>query len=439
MYNNIKPINILNTFQNNEQNLIQNTIEKNDNKDEDKHEKKHEKKVKKEIIIKESVKSLDYKYYFKNEIIINNYKLEELKYISKKFHLKSSGKKQILVERIKKFFIETKNAIIIQSNFRCWIVKLSIKIRGPALINRKICVNDNDFVTMEPLDEIPNDLFYSYKDNKDFIYGFNISSLIELIRLNGKFNNPYNRETVDDNLTKQIIRLYNLSFVIYSYFKNENHKFTNVMLNKNQHLNTRQTQLLNNNFRNHNQNNQNTENNQNTTNNIITYFNFRINETPILSDEQQIQLTKLEDIRRLNLIQRINNLFIELDYLGNYTQSEWFNNLERNDYIHFYRILYDIWYYRNLPINVRNKICPFMYPFSTMNIRNIISSPFTLIEIKEICLIVCENLIYTGENTEYRKLGAFHILSGLTVVSIGARIAMPWLYESLPINNIYLH
>jgi hypothetical protein len=38
-----------------------------------------------------------------------------------------------------------------------------------------------------------------------------------------------------------------------------------------------------------------------------------------------------------------------------------------------------------------------------------------------------------GLDDEHRKLGVFHALSALTVVSIGARSTMPWLYESLVI------
>jgi hypothetical protein len=42
-----------------------------------------------------------------------------------------------------------------------------------------------------------------------------------------------------------------------------------------------------------------------------------------------------------------------------------------------------------------------------------------------------ENLIYSGIDEEYRKIGALHVLSALTLVSSPARIAMPWLYESI--------
>ena len=42
-----------------------------------------------------------------------------------------------------------------------------------------------------------------------------------------------------------------------------------------------------------------------------------------------------------------------------------------------------------------------------------------------------ENLIYSSVDIEYRKIGALHSLTALTVVSHGARRALPWLYESL--------
>ena len=115
MYNNITPpLNVLTPFHS-ENNLVEN--------------KKKEIKFKfkdKEKKMKDSVYIIDYKYYDKYNTILDNYKLDELKYILKNNFLKYSGTKPILIERIKKFFIETKNAIIIQSKFRSWIVKLSI-------------------------------------------------------------------------------------------------------------------------------------------------------------------------------------------------------------------------------------------------------------------------------------------------------------------------
>jgi hypothetical protein len=40
-------------------------------------------------------------------------------------------------------------------------------------------------------------------------------------------------------------------------------------------------------------------------------------------------------------------------------------------------------------------------------------------------------MVYSGIDDDHRKIGAFHALSGLTIVSLDARLAMPWLYESV--------
>lgn len=40
-------------------------------------------------------------------------------------------------------------------------------------------------------------------------------------------------------------------------------------------------------------------------------------------------------------------------------------------------------------------------------------------------------MVYSGINVDMRRLGTFHALTALTIVSRDARIAMPWLYESI--------
>jgi hypothetical protein len=45
-----------------------------------------------------------------------------------------------------------------------------------------------------------------------------------------------------------------------------------------------------------------------------------------------------------------------------------------------------------------------------------------------------ENLISKGINTDSKSLGAFYILSALTLVSHSAAVALPWLYESVVQN-----
>ena len=378
---------------------------------------------KKPIDIKKSVQDLNYISFFRDNIQLNKLKLDELKYVAKKHTLKFSGTKTVLIERLNTLFKATKPAVQIQSTFRKWIVKESVKMRGPARFNRKLCVNDTDFVSLEPIDEIPNELFFSYQDSKEFIYGFNLSSLMQSAKVNDKMENPYNREVVEARIFLKILRLYRFCFIIYPDFKKENDKFV-----KRSAPAARPTQLI--------QRNVQTLNNANNFRNAenISFEDYEpiiINNYQITND-QQSRINRLRDIRNMTTNQRINNLFIEIDHLGNYTQAVWFNSLDRNEYIMFYRYLYDIWYYRsNFSREVRYNICPFVTPFfNGVNIRNIAFN-LSLDELRQLCLIPFENLIYTGSDDEHRRLAAFHALSVLTIVSIGARMAMPWLYESV--------
>jgi hypothetical protein len=161
------------------------------------------------------------------------------------------------------------------------------------------------------------------------------------------------------------------------------------------------------------------QHNLNNANNI-NYININMNQ------EQQNRLNRLVLNRRNSLSQRITDLFIEMDQLGNYTNPNWFN-LTTANYIRLYRHLYDIWYLRSqLTRETRHNICPLVSPFTAE--RNMIVD---LDYIKTACVEVFENLIFMGTDDEHRRLGTFHSLTALTIVSPGARDAMPWLYESV--------
>jgi hypothetical protein len=132
------------------------------------------------------------------------------------------------------------------------------------------------------------------------------------------------------------------------------------------------------------------------------------------------------------LEERIESIFMEIDQLGNYTQSSWFSNLNREEYIRLYRNLYEIWFYRGqISQELRRQICVLTDPFREIQQRRLnlreISGEF----IKDACLRVFEYMVLTGIDVEHRKIGALHALTALTVVSREARVAMPYLYESL--------
>jgi hypothetical protein len=76
--------------------------------------------------------------------------------------------------------------------------------QGPAIFNRSLCNNTDDFLTTEEMREIDYFFFISVKD-QEFIYGFNIISLYNLLKktkaasqpLNPYTRNPFTKEFVD--------------------------------------------------------------------------------------------------------------------------------------------------------------------------------------------------------------------------------------------------
>jgi hypothetical protein len=335
--------------------------------------------------------------------------MEILKQIAKNNQLKYSGNKKVLIERIETFFYKHKMANMIQKHFRGYLVR--VLFRHHTVINNKfrehikLCVNETDFYTLEPLNEIKAPFLYIYKEDAKISYGFHLLSLYTLICKSSSPNeikNPYNRSIIPENVVNEVITLYSILNIILPQKNTTNKRegYTNIIHTANNHRITRRRSLTNDFY-----------------------------PTPVMEIYQE-RVSKLTEIREKTLQNRVSILFTELDYLGNYTREEWFFELATVDnYLRFYRALFNIWYqHSHMPLEIRQKICMCGDPF-----ENIVafSNLVSLDNIQENCLRVFENMIFMGVDDEHRKLGAFHALSALTVVSVGARSAMPWLYESL--------
>lgn len=358
---------------------------------------------------KENMLEINYTNYSKHGIILKTYKIPALKAAAKINNLYISGTKQLLIDRLTLFFNCVKNAIIIQRIFRGMIVRLSFKLRGPAFKNRSLCVNDTDFITLEPIVDICNANFFSYTDNTQFTYGFDIASLIQSIQKQNQKYNPYNREKIDNSIIENMKQLFNLSMLIYPDFKNENE--SNVVYNRHTVSNNRIQRRV-------------ATTTYGTVESLSNSSTVSINVSP--------QRNSLMEIRALTIDHRIQNLFIEIDRLGNYTQSSWFLNLDERQYIRLYRAFYEVWNYRSqLSRDMKLKIYPPGCPFDRIFPRNTYQDQVSLEQIKNACLIVFENLVYSGIDEDHRKIGTFHALSALTMVSSAARNAMPWLYEAV--------
>jgi len=355
---------------------------------------------------------LSYNEYFKKNINLAKYKIPELKQISRTNKLQLSGSKKDLIDRILVFFEQSLKIEQIQKIYRGHIVRKSFSMRGEGFTNRNICVNDSDFYTLEPLREIPSNYFFSFtSDNGKFVFGCNIISLMHLIKTKSVVKNPYNREQLPNDTVKHIIVLYNLINIIFKLPEDA------PVIN---------TSLLMKNYR--------------TENITIEEPMMRYNRNAIAVDgRSDIPEEIIEDRRRRLLViqsksmaTRIQQLFIDIDLLGNYTNYLWFMNLDRREYIRLYRVLYDIWIYRgHLSREMKRKICVLEDPFSNINAERIYLHDAPLEIIQEMCLKIYEKMVYCGIDEDHRKIGALHALSALTIISVSARNSIPWLYDSL--------
>jgi hypothetical protein len=351
---------------------------------------------------------ITYENYMANRINLAKCKLPELKSAAKRYKLHVSGKKELLIERIQKYYNNTKSAIKLQTTFRRWLAIQMMRLRGPALKVRTECVNGTDFSTLEPITEIPVSKFYSYTDaTNNVIYGFDITSLIELMRQNTTFQNPYNREQFNAKTKNDILTLYRTSFILVPNFKAENQPYRGSFPDNPTRLNRDRNARI-----------------------ALRVYNPRIN--PILTETMFNQYDSITQRRNQPIATRIAQLFIAIDRLGNYTNGDWFSNLDLRSYIRLYRYLYDIWYVRSgLSYETRSLICPYSCPFEGIFTGRTLYSEVTYPQMQTACVIVFENLVYSGVSDEYKTLGAFYAMSALTLVSPEARHSMPWLYEAV--------
>ena len=143
-----------------------------------------------------------------------------------------------------------------------------------------------------------------------------------------------------------------------------------------------------------------------------------------IEDTEIIPVAKQLELRAIGL-------FHDIDSLGNYTDSGWFNNLDRNLLIRFVRELGDIWHYRaQLSHQVKREICPPAgNPFGVLNMRALPVYPFE--QLKRIALNIIEVMIKHGITESNRTLGANYVLCALTLVSAEAATSMPWLFQSV--------
>ena len=296
------------------------------------------------------------------------FNVKELKIILKKYKLKISGNKNELIKRAYNYLHQSYYAIKIQKNVRKKIVSNFFKYLGPSSRNIKFCINESDFATLEQLNTYKFYEIITIKDNDNNVYGFHIESLFKLL------------ETVDNN---QIVQNpFNRNNMKYS--KDELRCFISKI-----------------------------------------YKIGKILNYDIVYNKKAVVIKKTID-------QKIKDLFINMDQLGNYTDSSWLLTLSSGRMIRFLFELKDIWAYRaSIQEEVKRNIChPHGNPFINIPMNHV-RTINNINHIKTICFKVIDSMINTGINNENKSLGALYVLTALTIVNPSAANTLPWLYESV--------
>lgn len=141
----------------------------------------------------------------------NNYNVKQLRSMCRYYKQKIGGNKPQLISLLYNYLKYSYFSIKIQKIIRGYIIKNIKKLRGPAWLDKSKCVNDTDFYTLDYLRDIPDNQFISFKDTNNFIYGFDICSLYNMIAIEKCNKNPYNREELPSNLLRNIKKLIKLS------------------------------------------------------------------------------------------------------------------------------------------------------------------------------------------------------------------------------------
>ena len=303
-----------------------------------------------------------------DDITKYNYNHSQLKMIAKNYKLKISGNKNELITRVYSYLYFSSYIIKIQRIFRGLIARKYKMLHGPAAIKRSLCTNTEDFITMEPLEEINFHQFLSYKDEDGFIYGFDIISLHNLFLKStdiDSIKNPYNRRNIPEYVVKTIKSILRISRI------------------------------------------------------LKVYINLHYDD-----DSQNVSNEKAVELRALSLFQNI-------DALGNYSNSHWFLSLNRLQLIRFIRELCDIWNYRAQITNeTKRNICPPNGDLFRNLSMTYIHNEENLYNVRKVILEILEKLVNCGIDKDSKSLGSYYVLGALTLVNENAATSLPWLFQS---------
>jgi hypothetical protein len=302
------------------------------------------------------------------DLIINNFNVSDLKKGLKKYKLKITGKKSELFDRLYNFLKLSSHIIKIQCLFRGFMIRKMFKLRGSVVFkNREQCVNKEDFLTMDSLETIPPNDFFSFEDNDKHIYGFHIMSIYNLINHGQKeILNPYTRKPISEEIITTIYKIVKIC------------KIMKIPID------------------------------------II-----------IQNNNGELSLKRKIEMKTIELFQNINSLgnYSEPKWFLNLSKIQLYRFVRELGDIWCYRA--------NLTEETKNNICPPRGILYTQGERNNIFMENNILSLQSKILNILERIVYSGIDQDSKVLGAYYVLAALTLVSIDASDSIPWLYQSV--------
>lgn len=319
--------------------------------------------LKRKRVCEENFMILKYNEY--ERLLEHNYNISQLKVMTRYYELKISGNKNILGNRLYNYLKYSNSAILIQKIWRGYLLRKLNTLKGKALFNRKLCVNETDFYTMEELKNINYEQFFSYETSDNKVFGFDIISIYNLyLKNNPKVENPYNRNNINNAVFINMLRTI---------------KYCKI-------------------------------------------FNYNL-ELDLPGIETITCSKKRNEMEYLELCQKMDNLGHYTDVLWFTKMKKTEIILFIRELVDIWN------YRAHLTQEVKDEICPSRAPFRSYGNLNIYSlNTMSLIRIQKILISIIDEFISTGINQDSKTLGAYYILCALTLVNHEAATAMPQLY-----------
>ena len=259
------------------------------------------------------------------------------------------------------------NIVRIQKIFRGKLQRNYNKCHGPAFINRSLCTNTTDFLSIEDMASLPFSQFFSYKDVDGFVYGFDIISLYNLIIKSGKrVQNPYNRNEMPKEVMQNIRHLIRLS------------KILKIQI-----------------------------------------------DIEIKDVNDDISNQKGRELKILDIFQNIDSLGNYSDpswFLS-------LNRQQMLKFVRELHDIWD--YRAQLSPETKRNICPPSGdPFRNITANHILNET-NIDNIRKIVYPLLEKFVNSGVDKDSKSLGAYYVLAALTLVNENAATSLPWLFQSV--------